>query len=156
MNQSSPPSAPSDAAGDNPFFQEWTGPFGAPPFGRIAPEHFLPAFDRAFAAHDCEVAAIAADPAAPTFDNTIAALELSGRLLGRVTDVFRALASAHTNEALLQIERDIAPRRARHWDGILHNGSLFARIDALYRERGSESLGLTAEQQRVIERYHLD
>jgi peptidyl-dipeptidase Dcp len=146
--------APSAATADNPFFEEWTGPFGAPPFGRIAPAHFGPAFDRAFAAHDAEVAAIASDPAPASFDNTIAALELSGRLLGRVGDVFRALASAHTNPALLEIERDIAPRRARHWDGILHNQQLFARIDALYRER--DRLGLTAEQQRVLERYYLD
>src|ERR1700736_2953855 len=129
MNQSDPSATASATAGDNPFFQEWTGPFGAPPFGRIAPAHFGPAFERAFAAHDAEVAAIAADPAAPSFDNTIAALELSGRLLGRVTDVFRAPRGAHTNEALLRIERDIAPRRARHWDGILHNGPLFARIE---------------------------
>jgi peptidyl-dipeptidase Dcp len=140
-------------AGDNPFFQAWTGPFGAPPFGRITPAHFPPAFERAFAAHDAEVSAIAAD-AAPDFDNTIAALELSGRLLGRVTDVFRALVGAHSNPALLAIERDMAPRRARHWDGILHNGPLFGRIDALYR--APDRLGLTAEQQRVLERYHLD
>src|SRR6266436_3333587 len=92
---------------DNPFFEDWTGPFGVPPFARIAPAHFREAFERAFAAHDAEIAAIAADPAAPTFDNTIAALELSGRLLGRVTDVFRALAGAHTNPVLLEIERDI-------------------------------------------------
>ena len=154
MNQSDPSSTPADAAGDNPFFQEWAGPFGAPPFGRIAPAHFGPAFDRAFAAHDAEVAAIAADPAAPSFDNTIAALELSGRLLGRVTDVFRALASADTNPALLEIERDIAPRRARHWNGILHNEPLFRRIDALHGAR--DRLDLTAEQRRVLERYHLD
>jgi peptidyl-dipeptidase Dcp len=150
MNQSAPPAA----AADNPFFEEWTGPFGAPPFGRIAPAHFGPAFERAFAAHDAEVAAIASDPAPASFANTIAALELSGRLLGRVGDVFRALAGAHTNPALLEIERAIAPRRARHWDGILHNQPLFARIDALYRDR--DRLGLTAEQQRVLERYYLD
>src|ERR1700722_5823657 len=154
MNQSNPPSAASGSDADNPFFQDWTGPFGAPPFGRIAPAHFPPAFDRAFAAHDAEVAAIAADPAPPGFDNTIAALELSGRLLGRVSDVFRALAGADTNPALLEIERDIAPRRARHRDGILHNAPLFGRIDALYRAR--DRLGLTAEQQRALERYHLD
>ncbi len=152
MNEPNPPSATS--AADNPFFEEWTGPFGAPPFGRIAPGHFPPAFDAAFAAHDAEVAAIAADPMAPSFDNTIAALELSGRLLGRVTDVFRALAGAHTNPELLAIERDIAPRRARHWDGMLHNAALFGRIDALHGARAR--LGLTAEQQRVLERYHLD
>jgi peptidyl-dipeptidase Dcp len=154
MNEFNPSSAAAGSDTDNPFFQEWSGPFAAPPFGRIAPAHFPPAFERAFAAHDAEVATIAADPAAPTFDNTIAALELSGRLLGRVTDVFRMLAGAHTNEALLKIERAIAPRRARHWDGILHNAALFARIDALYR--AGERLELTAEQQRVLERYYLD
>jgi peptidyl-dipeptidase Dcp len=154
MSQSDPSSAATEPAADNPFFQEWTGPFRAPPFGHIAPAHFGPAFDRAFAAHDAEVAAIAADPAAPSFDNTIAALELSGRLLGRVTDVFRALASADTNPALLEIERDIAPRRARHWDGILHNAPLFGRIDALHGAR--ERLDLTSEQRRVLEHYHLD
>jgi peptidyl-dipeptidase Dcp len=154
MNQPDPSSAPSDAAGDNPLFQEWTGPFGAPPFGCIAPEHFAPAFDRAFAAHDAEVAAIAADPATASFDNTIAALELAGRLLGRVTDVFRALTSTDSNPELLAIERDIAPRRARHWDGILHNAALFGRIDALHGAR--DRLALTAEQLRVLERYHLD
>src|SRR5258708_2002897 len=142
------------AAADNPFLQDWTGPFGAPPFGRIAPAHFPPAFDRAFADHDAEVGAIAADPASPSFDNTIAALELSGRLVGGVTGVFRALASPHTTAALLAIEPDTAPRRARHWDGILHNAPLFGRIDTLYGAR--DRLGLTAEQQRVLERYHLD
>jgi peptidyl-dipeptidase Dcp len=143
-----------DATDANPFFEAWTDPYGTPPFGRVAPEHFVPAFDAAFAADDAEVAAIAADPAPPSFDNTIAALELSGRLLGRLSDVFQVLASAHTNEALLKVERDIAPRRARHRDGILHNAALFARIDALYR--GRESLGLSAEQLRVLERYHLN
>ena len=139
-------------AAANPFFEDW--PSGTPPFGRIAPEHFGPAFDAAFAQHDAEVAAIAADPAAPSFDNTIAALELGGRLLGRVSDVFHVLASAHTNPALLAIERDIAPRRARHRDGILHNAALFGRIDTLHRARAS--LGLTDEQQRGLERYYLD
>src|SRR3974390_3338825 len=98
---------PSSTAAENPFFAEWTGPFGAPPFDLIAPAHFVPAFDRAFSAHEAEVAAIAADPAEPSFANTIAALELSGRLLGRVMDVFSALAGAHTNADLLAIEREI-------------------------------------------------
>jgi peptidyl-dipeptidase Dcp len=154
MNSPNPSAAVSDPSRSNPFFEEWTGPFGAPPFGRITPAHFRPAFDRAFAEHDAEVAAIAGDPAAPTFDNTIVALELSARLLGRVSDLFRALAGAHTNPALLEIEREIAPRRARHRDGILHNVALFARIDALYQAR--DRLGLAAEQARVLERYHLD
>jgi peptidyl-dipeptidase Dcp len=137
----------------NPFFEAWTGPFAVPPFGRIAPEHFQPAFDRAFAEHDAEIAAITADPAAPGFDNTIAALERSGRALGRVNDVFSALTGAHTNDALLEIEREIAPREARHWNSILMNESLFRRVDALYRER--DRFGLTPEQRRVLERHHL-
>ena len=64
---------------ENPFFQDWTGRFGVPPFERIRPEHFRPAFARAFAEHEAEVAAIAADPAAPTFANTIEALESQRR-----------------------------------------------------------------------------
>ena len=93
----------------NPFFSNWTGPFGVPPFGRIAPEHFRDAFERAFAEHDAEIAAIAAEAAEPTFANTIEALERAGRPLGRVSDVFGVLAGAHTNEALLEIEREISP-----------------------------------------------
>src|SRR3989442_1706777 len=93
---------------ENPFFEDWTGAFGAPPFGRIRPEHFRPAFARAFAEHEAEVAAIAADPAEPTFANTIEALELSGEALTRVDDVFHALSGAHTNDAILEIERDMA------------------------------------------------
>jgi len=143
-----------EATDTNPFFAAWTGAFGVPPLDRVVPAHFVPAFDAAFAADDAEVGAIAADPAPPSFDNTIAALESSGRLLGRVSDVFHVLAGAHTNEALLKVERDIAPRRARHRDGILHNAALFARIDALYHARAR--LGLSAEQLRVLERYHLN
>ncbi len=60
---------------DNPLLEHWRGPFGVPPFDRIAPEHFMPAFDRAFAEHDSEIAAIAGDPSAPTFQNTIEAME---------------------------------------------------------------------------------
>src|SRR5436190_8646889 len=139
--------------GTNPFFEDWRGPFGVPPFGRIAPEHFSPAYERAFAEHDAEIAAIADNPAAPSFDNTIVALEHAGRALDRVGSVFGVLAGAHTNDALLAIERDISPRRARHWNGILLNAPLFRRIDALHRQR--ERLALSAEQMRVLERYHL-
>ena len=141
------------ASDGNPLAEDFTGPFGAPPFGSIRPEHFPPGFERAFAAHDAEVAAIAADPADPTFDNTIVALELAGRALGRVSDLFGLLAGAHTNDALLAIEREISPRRARHWNGILLNEPLFRRIDALYQRRGT--LGLGAEQERALERYSL-
>src|ERR1700754_1913824 len=77
MNQHSQDAA-AQAASANPLFDDWSGPFGVPPFGQVAPQHFLPAFARAFAAHEAEVAAIAADAAEPTFANTVDALETRG------------------------------------------------------------------------------
>src|SRR5499426_2305252 len=138
---------------DNPLLENWTGPFGVPPFGRITPEHFMPAFDRAFAEHEAEIAAIAGDAPAATFQNTIEAMERAGRTLDRVGRVFGVLSGAHTNDALLAVEREISPREARHWNGILLNEPLFRRIDALWQRR--DALGLTAEQARVLERYYL-
>ncbi len=140
------------ASSDNPFFTAWSTPFGVPPFEHILPEHFSPAFERAFAEHEAEVKAIAESSAPPTFDNTIVALELSGQALSRVNDVFDALAGAHTNDALLALERELSPRTARHWNAIRMNGPLFVRIDTLFRRR--DQLGLTGEQARVLERYH--
>ncbi len=140
-------------AGDNPLLAEWGGPFGVAAFGRIKPEHFRPAFARAFAAHAAEVAAIAGNAAAPTFANTIEALESSGATLTRAVDVFDLLAGAHTNDAILAIERELAPLEAKHWDRILMDEALFGRIDTLYRTR--ERLALSAEQRRLLERYHL-
>jgi peptidyl-dipeptidase Dcp len=95
--------------GDNPFFRHWATPGEVPPFAEIRPEHFAPAYVRAFAEHEAEVAAIAGRPEPPDFANTIAALELSGRALGRVEQVFHLLAGAHSNDALLEIWR----RRSR-------------------------------------------
>ncbi len=140
-------------AAENPFFQTWSHPFAVPPFAAIAPEHFRPAFDRALAAHRAEIDAIAGSLAAPDFANTIAALERGGAELTRVGNVFFVLAGAHTSDALQAIERDIAPLLARHDNEIYLNAALFRRIDDLHRRR--ESLGLTAEERRVLERYHL-
>src|SRR6266511_5010171 len=150
MHQQSPVVATD--ADDNPLLEEWGGPFGVPPFGRIKPDHFREAFACAFAAHAAEVATIAGNAAAPTFDNTIAALEASGHALTQTVNVFNLLAGAHTNDAILAIERELAPLKAKHWDMILMNEALFRRIDGLYRMR--ERLALSAEQQRVLERYH--
>jgi peptidyl-dipeptidase Dcp len=135
----------------NPLLADWTAPFGVPPLDRIKPEHFQPAFEQALAAHRAEIAAIAADRAAPDFENTVAALERSGRLLSRVSSVFYVSAGAHTSEAIQAIERAMAPLLARHWNEIHLNAALFARLDALHK---SASPGLTAEQARVLERYH--
>lgn len=136
----------------NPLLTDWTGPFGLPPFAALKPEHFPPAFAQGLASHRAEVEAIAADPAAPDFDNTVAAMERSGALLTRVSSVFFVLAGADTGDALQEVERDISPLLARHNNEIYLNEALFRRIDGLYRRR--EALGLTAEQQRVLERYH--
>ena len=116
---------------ENPFFAAWTTPEAVPPFDRIAPEHFRAAYERALAEHEAEIAAIAADPSPPSFANTIAALEGSGRALTRVSNVFHVLVGAHSNDPLLAIEREIAPRIASHWNKIHTNGALFRRIDAL-------------------------
>ena len=140
-------------ASDNPFFAPWTTPDEVPAFDRVRPEHFGPAYARALAEHDAEIAAIAAAAEPPSFDNTIAALELSGEALARVEHVFQLLVGADSNDALLEIERDLAPQLARHWNKINTNAALFRRIDALMQR--ADALGLDAEQKRVLERYHV-
>src|SRR5690242_19354865 len=113
---------------DNPFFEDWTTPFGVPAYGRIKAEHFVPAYEHAFAEHDAEIAAIAGRKEPPTFDNTIVALENAGRALQRVDDVFGQLVGTDSNDTLLAIERDMSPRTAAHWNRVRMNEGLFARI----------------------------
>jgi peptidyl-dipeptidase Dcp len=138
----------------NPFFEDWTAPYGAPPLDRIAPEHFPPAYDQALAEHVAEIAAIAENPDPPGFENVVVALEKSGRLLTLVEGVFHNLAAAATNEALQAIELEMAPRLSAHWSAISMHPLLFARLDVVYRQR--DALGLDSESLRVLERYHLD
>jgi peptidyl-dipeptidase Dcp len=138
----------------NPLLEPWSGPFEAPPFDRFEPRQFPPAFDTALAQARTEIDAIAADPAAPTFANTIEALERSGRSLDKVASVFFNLAGAHTNDELQAIEREIAPKLARHRSKTYLSEALFKRIDAL--KANASRLGLSAEQARVLDRYHLD
>jgi peptidyl-dipeptidase Dcp len=137
---------------ENPFFEEWRAALGAPPLDRVRPEHFPPAYARALAEHNAEIAAIAAAPA--NFETTIAGLEKGGRLLAKVEAVFSTLASANTNEALQALELEMAPVLAAHWSAIYLNPQLFARIETLYNQRAA--LGFDPEQLRVLERYHLD
>lgn len=134
----------------NPLLSAWSTPHDTPPFGKIKPEHFLPAFERAFADHRAEIDAIIADPATPDFDNTITAMERSGKLLHKVSAVFYALASAHSSDALLEIEKELALKETRHWNAILMDGTLFGRIAALHDAR--ERLNLTEEQKQLLER----
>jgi peptidyl-dipeptidase Dcp len=140
------------SAHNNPL-DNWGGRFGVPDFDRIKPHHFRGAFARAFAAHVAEVAAIAGNTAAPTFANTIASLETSGEALTRTVDVFNLLAGAHNNEEILAIEREVAPVKAKHWDSIHMDATLFGRIERLYQAR--DQLALSAEERRVLERYYV-
>jgi peptidyl-dipeptidase Dcp len=136
----------------NPLLADWRGAFGLPPFAAIGPEHYLPAFDTALAAHRAEIDAIAASPAEPSFANTIEALERSGRALDRVSNVFFVLTGADTGDALEAVERDVSPLLARHSNAMYLDRALYARIAALFERRAS--LGLSAEQARVLDRYH--
>jgi peptidyl-dipeptidase Dcp len=142
------PAAAQDQA--NPLLRPWQTPFETPPFAEIAPAHFLPAFEQAFADHAGEIAAIEHDPSAPDFANTITALERSGKLLSRVSAVFYDLVSAHSNPALLEIDKEVSLRMARHWNPIMMNAVLFGRIAQLHESRAG--LGLTPEQTRLLER----
>jgi peptidyl-dipeptidase Dcp len=135
---------------ENPLLKAWQTPLETPPFTEIAPEHFLPAFEQAFADHAAEVAAITHDPATPDFANTITALERAGKLLSKVAAVFYDLVSAHSNPALLEIDKEVSLRMARHWNPIMMNAVLFGRIVALHDN--CATLGLTHEQKRLLER----
>jgi peptidyl-dipeptidase Dcp len=139
-----------DQAPVNPLLVAWQTPFETPPFSEIAPEHFIPAFEQAFADHAAEIAAITHDPSTPDFANTVTALERSGKLLAKVSAVFYDLVSAHSNPAILEIDKEISLRMARHWSPIMMNAVLFGRIVMLHDNRAT--LGLTAEQMRLLER----
>ena len=146
--------AEQEAMADNPFLSESPLPYLLPPFDRIDESHYRPAFEHGMAEQIAEVEAIAALSEAPTFENTIVALERSGRLLDRVATTFFALSSAHTSDALDEIRSEVAPQLAAHNDRILLNDALFARVATLHAERSG--LGLDAESIRLIEKYHED
>jgi peptidyl-dipeptidase Dcp len=151
--KSMPATTAATPTGPNPLLQPWTAPFEAPPFTALRPQHYRPAFDAALAEHRTEIDAIAGDSAAPTFENTIAALELSGQTLRKVSAVFFNLCGTDGNAETEAIEREVAPVLARHRSAILLNEALFRRVDDLHRRR--DALGLDAEQRRVLERHHL-
>jgi peptidyl-dipeptidase Dcp len=140
------------AADANPLLQPWTGPLETPVFGAVKLEHYRPAFDAAIAEHKAEIDAIAGSAREPDFDNTIAALERSGETLDRVGAIFFNLAGVDASDELQAIEREMAPILSRHSTEISLNEALFRRIDSVYRRR--DRLGLSPEQQRVLERTH--
>ena len=136
----------------NPLLSDWTGAFGLPPFGDLTPAHFRPAIDAALARHRAEIDAIAASKDAPTFANTIEALETSGRDLDKAANVFFIKAGADTSDEIEAIERDVSPLFARHSNAIYLDSKLFARVADLYARR--DTLGLNAEQARLLDRIH--
>jgi peptidyl-dipeptidase Dcp len=138
----------------NPLLAGWDGPFGLPPFDRIQPEHFGPALAHAMRMHRDELARIGAQAAEPTFENTVAAFDATGRLLSRVEALFHNLTASATNEALQAVQRETAAPLAAHWSAVYMDEALFDRIDRLHAAR--DSLALSDPQRRLLERVHLD
>jgi peptidyl-dipeptidase Dcp len=138
----------------NPLLTPSPLTFGYPQFDQIKDEHFAPALEQGMAEHRKEVEAIAGNTEAPTFENTIVAMERSGDLLERTSRIFMNLAGAHTNETLQKVQADMAPKLAAHNDAVLLDDALFARIRTLYEQR--DSLGLDPEAAQLLERYHTD
>jgi peptidyl-dipeptidase Dcp len=136
----------------NPLLEKWTTPFELPPFDRIKPEHFLPAYQTAITEELAEVDAIVATSAAPNFDNTIAALEKSGATMQRVGSVFSNLNQSNTNKELQAVARQTAPMLAKHRSTIYLNQGLFKRVEAVHASRSAA--GLNPEQVRLVERYY--
>jgi peptidyl-dipeptidase Dcp len=138
----------------NPLLQDWTGPHGLPPFADIEPAHFRPAFDEALARHRAEIDVIASQAEPPSFVNTVAAFDASGRLLTRLEHVFYTLAASATSPELQAAQRALAGPLAAHNSAVYMHAGLFARVAALHEQR--DRLGLGAEQRRLLERVHLD
>src|SRR5438045_5043847 len=141
----------SAAAAANPFFSESTLPSHAPPCDKIKDSDYAPAIEEGMKNQLAEIEAIANNPAAPTFANTLEAMERSGALLTRVTKVFFNLTTANTSDTLQKIKADEAPKLAAHSDAIFLNAKLFARVKTLYDSR--DSLKLDPESHYLFERY---
>lgn len=136
----------------NPFLKPSTLPFQAPPFNRIKDSDYLPAFEQGMKEQRAEVEKIANNPAAPTFKNTLVALEKSGQLLTRVGMVFNGVSSANTDDTLQKVSETIAPQLAALQDSMYLNDKLFKRVETIYNER--DRLKLDPESHRLVEYYY--
>jgi peptidyl-dipeptidase Dcp len=132
----------------NPLLEPWNTPFEVPPFSDITTAHYMPAFEEGMRLDNEEIRAIAENPEAPSFANTIEALDRSGSVLGRVNRVFSAMNSSMTNDDLQRVARDLAPVLSKHRDEILLNDRLFQRVKTVYDAR--EGLSLTDEQRMLL------
>ncbi|HAC22975.1 MAG TPA: peptidase M3 [Porphyromonadaceae bacterium] len=138
----------------NPFFTEWTTPYRIPPFDQIKNEHFMPAIEQGMQQHLEEIDVIVNNQEAPTFSNTIEAMDYSGRLLSKTLAVFFNLESAETNDSLQKIAEEISPLLSEHNDKVSMNEKLFDRVKTVYNNRESENL--TPEQTRLLTNYYKD
>ncbi|MEW6760218.1 MAG: M3 family metallopeptidase [Pseudomonadota bacterium] len=138
----------------NPFAKPSSLPFQYPAWDKIRNEHFAPAFEEAMRQEALEIEQIANNKAPATFENTIVAMERSGQLMNRVSTAFGTLKGSYTNPTLQALDKELAPKLSAHNDAIRLNPKLYARIKSLYDKRSK--LGLDAESQYLIERYHTD
>jgi peptidyl-dipeptidase Dcp len=145
---------PQEEQAKNPLLEVWSDNFEMPPFEQIRADHFEPAFKTAMAAHRIELESIACQESTPDFDNTMLALEKSGASLQRVANVFYNLSASHSSDELQSVERAMAPRLAAHFNQMMLDQRLFARVDTLFQQRDPEQLD--AESMRLLERWHLD
>ncbi|HWY25123.1 MAG TPA: M3 family metallopeptidase [Nevskia sp.] len=147
-----PAAQPAAAPAASPFAQDSTLPYELPPFDKIKESDYAPAFAQGMAEQRKEVDAIAHNAEAPSFDNTIVALERSGRMLTRVQQTFSNLTSSNTSDTLDKVQAEMAPKLSAHQDAIYLDPALYARVDKLFQDRAG--LGLDPEALRLLERYH--
>jgi peptidyl-dipeptidase Dcp len=138
----------------NPLLQDWQTPYQLPPFQQIKSEHFAPAFAVLFEQHLAEIDALADNPAAPTFDNTVAAFDAAGALLDRARLTFENLCSSESPAELQAVQREMAPLLAAHDSHVTMHAGFFARLDAVHQQ--AAALDLSEEQQRLLQRLHTD
>ena len=139
-------------AEENPFFHPFNTPHGTAPFNEIKITHYEPAFEKAMAVHQTEIGRITANAAAPTFGNTIEAMEYSGEMLSRVSSVFFNLLGSESNDEMMEISQRLSPKLSEHSNNIYLNEALFIRVKAVYDARHTS--GLTPEQIRLTEKYY--
>ncbi|MDR2626732.1 MAG: M3 family metallopeptidase, partial [Dysgonamonadaceae bacterium] len=143
-----------DKQKENPFFSEYDTPFGVPPFDRIHITHYEPAFTEGIRQHEQEIAAIASNREPADFENTVVALDNSGKLLERVSSIFFALDNANTDSLMQEIALKVTPKLSEHEDHIYLNEQLFARIKAVYDRQAEQDTLMTTEQKRLTEKYY--
>ncbi len=139
---------------ENPLFSEFDTPFQVPPFDKIQEEHYMPAFKEGMEQQNMEIDAIVNNPEAPTFENTIEAIESTGSLLDKVESVFSVLNDSMTNDKMQEIAKEVAPLGSKHRDNILLNEKLFQRVKAVYEQK--DTLDLTTEQNTLLVKYYKD